>query len=149
MIKTAGMALFWAGIGVLVLVALLAMFASPDALHVSPETTAAYTAVASLLWYAFLIASLLALVTRILRYRRAGIKTPELLWRDLISKTGLAMPISLVLLARLAMAQAPAAVSPISSWLPWMLWTTLPPILGMGTFLYYEWFVIDHWQGGN
>jgi Na+-driven multidrug efflux pump len=133
----------------LVTLALFLVFAftEPD-MHLSADGTLLFNTACGLAWFAMLLASLGLIVARIVAFLREHDRVPWLLWRDLLSKWGLAMPLVLVFMARFYNSAIAQSVPPASlqTWLPWLVWTTLPPIMGMGTFLFYEVFVIGRWQ---
>lgn len=120
-----------------------------DAMHLSRGEAGVYNGVVAVLWLGALLSSVFLMGVRVLRYLIVGIPVPKLLWRDMASKLGLAAPLCALFAARLVAGGVPAANAsidnPLSTWLPWLLWTTVPAVLGMGTFLYFEVFVIDRW----
>jgi hypothetical protein len=142
-----GRILFWFGLALVVTSYLLMLVGPDNFLHVSPETAGAYNAISGIAWLIALLLSLSLLLIRVWRYRHEGIQIPALLWRDLISKSGLAEPLVFVFGARIVNAiNAVPATSPLTTYVPWLIVTTVPALMGMWTFLWYEVFVIDRWQ---
>jgi hypothetical protein len=125
----------------LIVSALLAVVMPPTAMHLPAWQAMAYNLVVFALWFAALVGSLAFMGGRILRHLRYGGVVPLLLLRDAASKLGMAVTVSLLITARTTL-PAPADPYALSTWIPWMLWTTIPALLGMGTFFYFEAFVI-------
>jgi hypothetical protein len=73
---------------------------------------------------------------RVIRFYFLGQKVPVLLWRDAATITGLAVPFGGVLLLRVLGLN-------LADEIGWTIPTGLAACLGMTTFAYFEYFVID------
>ena len=85
-------------------------------------------------------ASIVLILFRLIWFRRMKLTVPVLLWRDLAVKVGFGISIGAVLVLRF-LRQLGISEDPIYQvW--WILITTLPAVLGMGVFLYFELVII-------
>lgn len=85
-----------------------------------------------------LITAIAASVTyRMGRYRYKRQSPPILLFRDAVTFSGLSFTVLMVMVARVL--ELP---SQYTRTVAWIVGSTLPAIIGLGVFLYFEWFVI-------
>lgn len=78
-------------------------------------------------------------VIRGLRFMAVGIPLPQLLVRDIISKLGLAVPLVLIFSVRWLL----GSTASLSGNLLWVLVTSLPALIGVGVYCYYELVILD------
>jgi len=86
-----------------------------------------------------LLTATLSIAIRVGRWHVRGIAAPVLLIRDLLTIGGLAISFLMITAAR-AMELPPEYTRTV----PWILLTSGPAIVGLGVFLYFEFFVIGH-----
>lgn len=85
-----------------------------------------------------LLATTLALVARLIAYKREGLRPPTLAKRDMALAVTLSWPFLLILLVR-----ATGLTGEVSGTLWWTILTGLPPTIGVMQFAYFEYFVIE------
>jgi hypothetical protein len=78
-----------------------------------------------------------SVATRLGRYQLRKEKAPVLLFRDATCFSGLTASFLFVLVARAL--ELPATYTRT---VPWIVGTSLPALLGLAVFLYFEWFII-------
>lgn len=93
-----------------------------------------------LVFVAMFVLSFASIGVRVGRYKMRNRAAPVLLYRDLITFGGLSITFFSVATAR-AMNLPPEYTRTVH----WLIFTSAPALVGMGTFLYFEWFVIGHW----
>jgi len=77
-------------------------------------------------------------LARLVEYANARRPIPVLLWRDVVGQAGLALPFLLIAISR-ALGLGPVLAK--MDW--WILLTSVPAIISVATYAYYEYFVID------
>lgn len=78
---------------------------------------------------------------RLIHYRAASQPIPVLLWRDVIARNGLAIPFGSILVLRALRSFGVNIDFAMELW--WILFTSLPAVIGAAYYLYCEIFVID------
>lgn len=76
-------------------------------------------------------------IIRAVRYQIAREPIPLILIRDLISRTGITVPIAMVFAARAL------NIGGLQDNLAWIAVTALPALIGVGTYAYFEVFILD------
>lgn len=101
-----------------------------------------YDTLAALIFVAFiamLVAVTFSVAIRVGRWRVRHISPPTLLYRDLVGFSGLSFSFLAVMVARVL-----DIPDHYVRTVPWLIFTSVPALLGVGTFLYFEVFVIGH-----
>lgn len=83
-------------------------------------------------------------VGRVFEYIHAGQSVPTLLWRDVVERTGLALPFLLISMSRVL---GLGGFLSKEDW--WVAVTAAPALLSAGVYAYYEFFVIDTHQASE
>lgn len=102
--------------------------------------------VAFVLFWLFLFVAAGTTLARVAYYRVMGYRRPRLLTRDAVLVGGFALSFGLILFVRTARAFG-VDVGPLGGSLVWSLVTATPAVVALGTYLYFELFVIE--KGGD
>lgn len=103
----------------------------------SPELVNVIYGVGLLAFLAFLIVAAVTTMARVAMYRVMGFRRPRLLKRDAIFVTGFAITFGAIMVARVANATG------LRNNVAWALATTIPALIAIGTYVYFELFVIE------
>jgi hypothetical protein len=83
-----------------------------------------------------------ATLARVVRYSVQGWHRPRLLTRDLFVIGGLALTVGTILAVRVARALG-ADVTGLATSIPWILFTTIPVVVAVVVYAWFELFVIE------
>lgn len=89
------------------------------------------------LFVILLVLSAASVTVRIGRMTIRRERPPVLLWRDAVTFSGMSSTILIIAIARVLELPTLYTRTPI-----WIIGTSLPALVGLAVFLYYEWFVI-------
>src|SRR4051812_39790349 len=84
-----------------------------------------------------------SVLARVAYYRAHGYRRPRLLTRDAIMLGGFSLSFGLVLFARVASGQGGISTEQFRASIPWGLLTSVPAVVAVAAFTYYELFVIE------
>jgi hypothetical protein len=104
-----------------------------------------------LLFTIFVTIGAITTTARLIRYRRIHADVPLILWRDVIARNSLALPFIAIMVVR-AMRATGSDVSDLVEGWPWVLFTSLPAVIGAAIYAYFELFIIergDSYPDGN
>lgn len=103
----------------------------------SPEIVNLVYGIGLLAFLFFLIVAAVTTIARVAMYRVMGFRRPRLLKRDAILVTGFAITFGAIMVARVVNATG------LRNNVAWALATTVPALIAIGTYVYYELFVIE------